>query len=81
MTGALKTIPPFVFLFLIGLIVPIQIFVGPLRLSTYRIVLVVLFIPCLVMLVSGKVGRYGHRHSFCAFCPLGRNGFDRRAWV
>jgi hypothetical protein len=52
-----KWAPPVVFLFLIGLVVPIQIYVGPLRLSPYRVVLLVLFIPCLVILMSGKVGR------------------------
>jgi len=44
-------------LFIIGLTIPLFIFVGPLRLSVYRIVLLLLFFPTLYMLLSGKVGR------------------------
>jgi hypothetical protein len=46
-----------VFLFLISLAVPWVIPVGTLRMSVYRIVLVVMVLPCLGMLVAGKAGR------------------------
>lgn len=46
-----------VFLFLLALIVPWVIYVGPLRMSLYRIVLLVMVVPCLAMWISGKAGR------------------------
>jgi hypothetical protein len=46
-----------VFLFLTGLVVPWVIPVGPLRMSVYRIVLVVMILPCLRLWISGKAGR------------------------
>src|SRR6185295_5017795 len=46
---------PVVF-FLVGLVVPWVIPLGPLSMSVYRIVLLVMLLPCLVMWVSGKAG-------------------------
>jgi hypothetical protein len=46
-----------VFLFLIALLVPWVIAIGTLRLSVYRIVLIVMVLPCLVMWMTGKAGR------------------------
>lgn len=46
-----------VWLFLIGLILPIQLYIGPLRLSPYRIILLALFFPCLIALFSGRCGK------------------------
>ena len=46
-----------VFLFLIALVVPWVIYVGPLRMSLYRIVLLVMVLPCLGMWMAGKAGR------------------------
>jgi hypothetical protein len=46
-----------VLLFLIGLVVPWVIAVGPLRLSIYRFVLLILVLPCLGMWLSGRAGR------------------------
>lgn len=43
--------------FLIGLVIPLFIYVGPVRLSVYRIVLLAMFFPTLYLLFSGKVGR------------------------
>ena len=51
-----KTFWP-VLLFLIALLVPWAIFIGPLRLSVYRFVLLVMIVPCLVMWMTGKAGR------------------------
>lgn len=45
-----------VVIFLAGLIIPWIIPLGPLNLSVYRIVLLVMLLPCLVMWLSGKVG-------------------------
>ena len=45
------------FLFLVALVVPWVIFIGPLRLSVYRIVLLVMVLPCLGMWMAGKAGR------------------------
>lgn len=36
---------------------PIQIYVGPLRLSPYRIFLIAALIPCLIMWLSGRAGK------------------------
>jgi hypothetical protein len=52
-----KKIPWPVFLFLSALVVPWPIFIGPLRMSLYRIVLLVMVLPCLAMWTSGKAGR------------------------
>ena len=46
-----------VFLFLLALVVPWVIFIGPLRMSLYRIVLLVMVLPCLGMWMAGKAGR------------------------
>jgi hypothetical protein len=46
-----------VFLFLIGLVWPCVILVGPLRMSLYRIVLLVMILPCFGMFIAGKAGR------------------------
>ena len=46
-----------VLLFLIALIVPWVISVGPLRLSVYRIILLVMVLPCLFKWGTGKAGR------------------------
>ena len=46
-----------IFLFLSALVVPWVIFIGPLRMSLYRIVLLVMVLPCLGMWMSGKAGR------------------------
>jgi hypothetical protein len=37
--------------------VPIQIYAGPLRLTPYGTVLLLLIVPCIIMLFSGRVGR------------------------
>lgn len=44
-------------IFLIALVVPWVIYVGTLRLSVYRGVLLVMLLPCLAMWVTGKAGR------------------------
>ena len=44
-------------LFLIALVVPWVFYFGPLRMSVYRIVLLLMFLPCLVMWMAGKAGR------------------------
>jgi hypothetical protein len=52
-----KSLPWPVVLFLVGLIIPWVILVGPLRLSVYRIVLVAMIVPCLVIWMRGGAGR------------------------
>ena len=53
-----KNRPPWpVVLFLVGLVVPWIIPLGPLNLSVYRIVLLLTLLPCLWMLASGRAGR------------------------
>jgi hypothetical protein len=47
---------PIIFL-LVSFIVPWVISLGPVRLSLYRVVLIVMTVPCLVQFVSGKAGR------------------------
>jgi hypothetical protein len=46
-----------IYLFFLGLIVPMQIYVGTLRLTPYSIVLLCLIVPCTIMWVSGRAGR------------------------
>ncbi|QIG51816.1 hypothetical protein G5V57_31375 [Nordella sp. HKS 07] len=55
--GEKKGLPWPVLLFLVTLVVPWILPIGPLRLSAYRIVLVVMVLPCLFMWLTGKVGR------------------------
>jgi hypothetical protein len=43
--------------FLIALVVPWTIYIGPLRMSLYRIVLSVIILPCLAGWIAGKAGR------------------------
>src|SRR5262245_15616713 len=46
-----------VLLFLIALLVPWTIFIGPLRMSLYRFVLLAMILPCLGMWLAGRAGR------------------------
>lgn len=47
---------PWVWAFIIGLIFPLFIYIGPLRLSAYRVVLLVAFFPALFFWLSGRAG-------------------------
>lgn len=44
-------------LFVFSLALPIFFYVGPTRMSPYRLVLLVMFVPCLVAWLSGSLGR------------------------
>lgn len=44
-------------LFIVGLVIPLFINIGPMRLSVYRIVLLIFMFPAIFALFSGKVGR------------------------
>ncbi len=44
-------------IFLISLVIPFIINIGPLRLSVYRIVLIIVFLPVLFAWLSGRAGR------------------------
>jgi len=46
-----------VILLIVSMLVPFIFVIGPLRLSPNRLVLLVMVLPCLYMLVSGKAGR------------------------
>jgi hypothetical protein len=48
---------PLVSIFVFSLAVPVIFYLGPTRLSPYRLVLVVTFIPCFIAWLSGSVGR------------------------
>jgi len=50
-------LPILVTLFMIGLIIPSIIQLGSIRLSAYRIVLLVVTLPCLMFWLQGKAGR------------------------
>jgi len=45
-----------VWAFIIGLIVPLFIYIGPLRLSAYRVVLLIAFFPAVYYWLSGRAG-------------------------
>lgn len=47
---------PWVWLFIIGLVIPLFVYVGPLRLSVYRLVLIAAFFPALFYWLSGRAG-------------------------
>lgn len=51
------SLPLFVMIFLVGLLIPLIINAGGVRLSVYRLVLLAMFIPSLLRLVTGQVGR------------------------
>lgn len=42
---------------LLGLVVPFFIYIGPLRLTPYRILLLAMFLPCVFLWISGRAGR------------------------
>jgi hypothetical protein len=44
-------------LFMFSLALPIMLHLGPLRLSPYRLLLIVAFIPCLLAWINGSMGR------------------------
>lgn len=46
-----------VVLFIIALLVPWSVLIGPLRLSAYRVVLLATVLPCIVLWVRGRAGR------------------------
>ena len=52
-----KGVPLLVAVFIIGLVIPLFINIGPIRLTFYRIVLLLMFFPGLYYLLSGRVGR------------------------
>ena len=55
-TAAADRLSIWVVLFLIGLVFPLMIYLGPLRLTLYRILLLLSLIPCLVRWLSGGAG-------------------------
>lgn len=54
--AAPRRLSPVIKLFLIGLMIPWIVPMGPLNLSAYRIVLIVALLPCIAMWAQGKVG-------------------------
>jgi hypothetical protein len=44
-------------LFILSLVLPWMIYIGPVRMSVYRFVLIAAFVPSIIMWASGKVGR------------------------
>ncbi len=61
-----------VLLFLVGLVIPWVIMIGPLRLSVYRLVLLATTIPCLVIWARGGAGRVRVADlAMLAFCAWG----------
>lgn len=56
-TNRVGSVPLLVMIFIISLFIPLFIFLGSVRLSPYRVVLLLLFFPALFRLVSGLAGR------------------------
>src|SRR6056297_3606182 len=50
-------LPLFVAIFIIGLVIPLFVNLGTVKLSVYRVILLLLFFPALYRLFSGEVGR------------------------
>lgn len=63
-----------IILLLVTLPLPWMIYIGPMRLSPYRIVLITFFLPSLLMLVQGKCGRIRLSDlailGYCSWCFL-----------
>ena len=61
-------------LFVVGLVIPVYIPLGPLRLSVYRLVLLLAFMPTFVSWLAGKAGRIRLPDilllAFCFWCSL-----------
>jgi len=56
--GGVKSFLPIpVILFLLAFIVPIHFFIGPLRLTGLRIILLILIVPMIINLIKGKYGK------------------------
>ena len=56
-TGRKKSPSLLIPLFILSLAVPFTFFIGPARLSPYRMVLIALFVPCLIAWLSGACGK------------------------
>ena len=54
-TSSLR-LSPWVSLFIVGLIIPLFVFIGPVRLSVYRVVLLATFFPSVFFWLSGRAG-------------------------
>lgn len=52
-----KRVSIFVVLFILGLMIPIQMQLGPARISPYRIILLLMIIPCIIQLFTGRAGK------------------------
>ena len=50
-------LPFFVAIFIIGLVIPLLINLGTIRLSVYRIILLLAFLPALYLFLRGRAGR------------------------
>jgi hypothetical protein len=50
-------ISPLIPIFVFSLVMPIYFYIGPLRLSPYRLLLIATFIPCLIAWLSRSMGR------------------------
>lgn len=71
---ATKRLPWPVTLFLVGLVIPWVIPIGPLNVSVYRLVLMATLLPSLVMWASGKAGRI-RAPDICLFLYCGWAAF------
>jgi len=78
-----RYLPLPVVIFLVSLFTPWVFEFGSLRLSPYRLVLLVMVVPCLIKLFSGKAGRVGLADfallGYCLWCAtslLVLHGFD-----
>ena len=55
-TAAADRLSILIVLFLVGMVFSLIVHLGPLRLSSYRIVLFLCVIPCLILWVAGRAG-------------------------
>ena len=66
---------PWVWIFVIGLVTPLFIQVGPMRLTPYRLALLVAFFPVLFYWLGGRAGRTGSWPTgFRAACACAKGG-------
>lgn len=62
--------PPMILLFLIAMVVPVWLQVGPLLLMPHRIILLVLFGPLCIQLLMGRAGRIGSYDLLVLFATI-----------
>jgi hypothetical protein len=57
-------------LFVVSLAIPLHFYAGPMRLSPYRALLIILLIPCILAWLSGRLGKIRLPDVLMLLCPI-----------